>query len=111
MADKEDVDPQPEPLGSDTGAGEDDESKVAEMAKKVSSATADGIKKATPVVVDAAKKGAQLAAVGGKKGAKLAVTGAGKARDLVAGFWQKATSAEEPLNEEDEANKDDKDGN
>jgi hypothetical protein len=97
---KEDVDPQPDPLGVDEDAEGGDESKVAEMAKKLSSATVDGIKKASPVVVDAAKKGAHLAVVGGKKGAKLAATGTGKARDLVMGFWRNATSSEEPLNED-----------
>ena len=45
-----------------------EESRVAEMAKKVGVATSAGFKKARPVVVSGAKKGGHLAAVGGRKG-------------------------------------------
>jgi predicted Rossmann-fold nucleotide-binding protein len=77
----------------------EDGSAVVDMAKKLAHLTNEGIKKATPVAVKSAKKGAHLVAVGGRKGAGLAVAGAVKAKDLVMGFWAKATEDEAPLND------------
>jgi hypothetical protein len=97
---------QPEPetdeVMGDIESPEAAESRFSEMAKKVGESTSAGYKKARPVVVAGAKKGAHIAAVGGRKGAHLAVLGAGKAKDLVMGFWQKATESDGPDSEDDD---------
>ena len=97
---------QPEPetaeVTGDVESLESAESRVSEIAKKVSESTSAGYRKARPVVVSGAKKGAHLAAVGGRKGAHLAAVGAGKAKDVVMGFWQKVTESDGSPNPEDD---------